>query len=518
MIRSKSKSNVIKLVLILLLAITIYLACDLRFPLQPKYDTPEAQAFLASTDPQDLNDLYEEIRLDYLVSRQYNATITARSIRAPEYLAYGTLTFDLSRKTYIQRLREFTLEYFQHAPERIRDSLGRSIDFHPGQYSVSRRGRNREGLPHKIWSTTPKGFEGVQDMFRLWSTLLPLPLSRKLLDHLGGTDPVYLRPAVEGAHWEVTVPDDDGVDRLMSQWTGESTRRGIKGEGQWENLWGSLPLGVLRADVFRYMSMLIEGGIYADSDTAPMVHPYLWGVEATSALHPDLEAILPYITKSPLDPGTHAQSPRGYLPPYGSRSRSHPSNPFTILHPEISLVVAIEWDSHIVRKPNNPLQWRWYRFTRSLNNCCYARNLQFAQHLLMAKPFHPVFLDVLQMISSMADKNKDDLEAIGALDLTGPGPFTDAVLRYLLVQYGVTPTDLRNLRGPTRIGDVLILGEESLLVGDRPWAKFIKHVQRFLTSFKIENERDPWFWGIGYWSWKSGGRVYARHGLVGSWK
>jgi alpha 1,6-mannosyltransferase len=44
---------------------------------------------------------------------------------------------------------------------------------------------------------------------------------------------------------------------------------------------------------------------------------------------------------------------------------------------------------------------------------------------------------------------------LGALDLTGPGPFTDAVLRYLVVRYGVTPDQLRNIKGPVRVGDVL---------------------------------------------------------------
>jgi alpha 1,6-mannosyltransferase len=41
------------------------------------------------------------------------------------------------------------------------------------------------------------------------------------------------------------------------------------------------------------------------------------------------------------------------------------------------------------------------------------------------------------------------------VDLSGSGPFTDAVLRYLLVRYGVTPSKLRGLNGPVRIGDVL---------------------------------------------------------------
>lgn len=39
------------------------------------------------------------------------------------------------------------------------------------------------------------------------------------------------------------------------------------------------------------MSMLFEGGVYADSDTSPIAHPYLWGLDARSVLHPDLEVV-----------------------------------------------------------------------------------------------------------------------------------------------------------------------------------------------------------------------------------
>lgn len=37
--------------------------------------------------------------------------------------------------------------------------------------------------------------------------------------------------------------------------------------------------------------MLFEGGVYADSDTSPVAHPYMWGIEARSVLHPDLEVV-----------------------------------------------------------------------------------------------------------------------------------------------------------------------------------------------------------------------------------
>lgn len=43
------------------------------------------------------------------------------------------------------------------------------------------------------------------------------------------------------------------------------------------------------------------------------------------------------------------------------------------------------------------------------------------------------------------------------MNWTGPGVWTDAVLRYLRVRYGVQWTDLRGLRKPLRVGEVLIL-------------------------------------------------------------
>lgn len=52
-------------------------------------------------------------------------------------------------------------------------------------------------------------------------------------------------------------------------------------------------------------------------------------------------------------------------------------------------------------------------------------------------------------------RDKAEQRADDQIDLSGAGPFTDAVLRYLLVRYGVTPRKLREVRGPTRFGDVL---------------------------------------------------------------
>ena len=94
----------------------------------------------------------------------------------------------------------------------------------------------------------------------------------------------------------------------------------------------------------------------------------------------------------------------------------------------------------------------------------------------MAKPDHPVMLDVLGRalrkakelrLSGTAPTNKEDAKGIVScswfrhdgssrkLDWTGPGVFTDAVLRYLLVRHGVRPEQLSHLSGAVRIGDVV---------------------------------------------------------------
>jgi alpha 1,6-mannosyltransferase len=46
---------------------------------------------------------------------------------------------------------------------------------------------------------------------------------------------------------------------------------------------------------------------------------------------------------------------------------------------------------------------------------------------------------------------------VGIMEWTGPGVWTDSVLRYLRIKYGVRWTDLRRLAKPLRVGEVVIL-------------------------------------------------------------
>jgi hypothetical protein len=124
--------------------------------------------------------------------------------------------------------------HFSTSP--VRDQLLASIE------TVERRAPPRaDGLPKNVYSTSPDG--SATEAFELWSKLLPIPLAPNLVRLLHddpGADP-----------WNVVVASDDDVDRLMSEWTGETVTRGVVSPNPWGRLWGLLSFGVLRADIFR---------------------------------------------------------------------------------------------------------------------------------------------------------------------------------------------------------------------------------------------------------------------------
>ncbi|OCF38012.1 alpha-1,6-mannosyltransferase [Kwoniella heveanensis BCC8398] len=520
-------------------------------------DNPESQERLAAASLAELVDIYEQVRSGILDHQHYNSSAVASRLRAPVTLPDGSPNFDPRLANYVDRLRRFVDEYFRNTPNHIiagaRGALKDVIRRAPPQ-------SRPDAFPAKVWSTHPSGNDGVEAGFDLWRSLLPLPLSRKLVKELSPRQDLgWLKPAREGQPWEVIVTDDDGLDRWVSEWTSERISRGIQGEGKWSKLWGGLDRGVLRADLFRYVSMFVAGGIYSDSDTMPISHPYLWGLNAPSILHKDIETLITLINKAltgeqdpsikdrlnprstmPNDTTASIITPNDtttphedtidrytddrytdqtYTPPYSRPSRRAPIVPLgevpaTILNPEISIIVAIEWDSMIGRTLGMWRSWTWFRLTRSWPDCCFPRGLEMVQNLLVSKPFHPIMLDTLATISELVDSGV--AKQLSPLDLTGPGPFTDAVFRYLLVQYGVTPDDLRSLRGPVRVGDVLILQEEAWHAPEKAIRRLLSHVQSIGSSVMGgRSGRDPWLFGQGWEDWQSGGKKVAYHGLTG---
>lgn len=115
----------------------------------------------------------------------------------------------------------------------------------------------------------------------------------------------------------------------------------------------------------------------------------------------------------------------------------------------------------------------------------------------MARPFHPVLLDALGTLllqeshtaTPTSDYVLDVMDRSGKTygcamhvsaltsSFTGPGLFTDAVLRYLAARYAIYPSALTKLTKPVRVGDVLLYPVHTFRAGEwtKPWLRLMKH-------------------------------------------
>ncbi|ODN94317.1 glycosyltransferase [Cryptococcus wingfieldii CBS 7118] len=278
--------------------------------------------------------------------------------------------------------------------------------------------------------------------------------------------------------WEIKYFDD----KALKDWV-----NGMFGNTKASKIWETLPRQVLKTDVFRYMAMLVEGGIYTDSDSmsillmstsqiltsllaAPIIHADQWGHpynHKTSPLLTHLARILS-ISTSPHLPSSHPLS--SFSPEHASDNVDEelganlPSGKSAIYDGPLvddgaelgppSLVVSVESDA---------VEFGW----KNWREVGLSRAVQITQWTFMARPGHPVFLDALgrtlrkseEMAAKVAEAKKTGEEFIPetALEWTGPGVFSDCVYRYLISRYGFKPDDLIHTKDPIRVGDVLIL-------------------------------------------------------------
>lgn len=108
------------------------------------------------------------------------------------------------------------------------------------------------------------------------------------------------------------------------------------------------------------------------------------------------------------------------------------------------MIIALENDS-----PSEGNDWR---------SDSFVRGIQLAQWTILSKPFHPILLDVLgQSLSTSKSVRGGDMAPPDILEWTGPGVFTDAVMRYLLIRWGVRPEELSGLEKAKRFGDIVIM-------------------------------------------------------------
>ncbi|ORY32116.1 hypothetical protein BCR39DRAFT_59383 [Naematelia encephala] len=387
-----------------------------------------------------LAEVYEDERLSLLSNIGFNQDSEEAAVRTRP----GGLDPDFN--AYITRLETFVDEWFGGSKHYsyLNKMLDRLVHAQPPPMREQEFQKN-------IISFDKDGRAGVPDEFAYWDKRMA------------------------GQGWNVEVGDDESMEQWFNSATQEQAgREGIDGEvepefgfgdgvgaAKWRTLWDSLQRPVLKADLLRYLLMLVEGGLYTDSDTAPLSDINLWGTNAHHLTPPTLRVLqraMRHLSKMPI-PGSELESETDF----DEDSATNPVDEVSlgIKNPRVALVVSVEYD--VGHERQDP------RFG-------YTRDLQIVQWTFLAKPFHPVFLDVLETATHditqrhQSGKGEDSWQAI--LDGTGPGPFTDAVLRYLLIQYGVAPSQLRGMEDGALIGDVLLLPLHafgSYLGGEEDW-------------------------------------------------
>ncbi|WVQ99395.1 hypothetical protein IAU59_006528 [Kwoniella sp. CBS 9459] len=291
----------------------------------------------------------------------------------------------------------------------------------------------------------------------------------------------------EFARWEEIMPDWEIKyfdDQMLKAWV-----KGMFGGSKAEKIWTDLPRQVLKTDVFRYMAMLVEGGIYTDShSSAPIIHADQWGMPyhaETAPLLTHLSRLLSLST-SPHLPSSHPLS--SFAPEHASNSLEEdvqiPSGRSRVFDgPLVDDGAELGLPALVVSVESDAIDFGWHNW-RDLG---LSRAVQITQWTFMARPGHPVFLDVLgktlkksEEVAQRARKAKEKGEEFvpdAALEWTGPGVFSDCVYRYLLARYGFQPEALIHKKEPIRVGDVLILpagsySSVSPFIDDeqRPWA------------------------------------------------
>ncbi|WWC65436.1 uncharacterized protein I303_108054 [Kwoniella dejecticola CBS 10117] len=337
----------------------------------------------------------------------------------------------LEKRDYFYQMREFANEVF---PKGIAEGLvGGLIGYigHPDQpdfdaaYAYAEQPGGAGG-GRQSWDSTKHIWQTDKDTKKKGSQEVGSWKDGKAFD--------------EGWEWDLLTDSD--ADKYVN--------RRLAGS-RFKEIWDNLPSGILRSDTLRYLLVLLEGGIYTDTDTTLLKSPSEWGNN-------------PKLFKGG----------QGWLTEDQLERISNGENIDDIIG-RPSVIVGLEAD---VGDREDWFDW-------------WPRPLQIVQWTITSAPNHPIALNALlriyhstvkaiewshsvaHSVNVLKDQGRyEDAKKlaevgvlnepknggpVGVMAWTGPGVWTDAVLSYLRVKYGLVWTDLKNLRVPMRIGDVVVL-------------------------------------------------------------
>ncbi|WWD20536.1 hypothetical protein CI109_105012 [Kwoniella shandongensis] len=353
----------------------------------------------------------------------------------------------LTMVEYKEQLEEFVRNAF---PEKVADQLKEGLN----RYLNGDEGRGNRRWDEKkiIWQTDKDKSRQDNEEVKSWR-------DGKARD--------------EGWKWDLMT------DAEADKWA----KKKLAGSKMFE-VWENLPSGILRSDTLRYLLLLLEGGIYTDTDTDLLKPPSQWGQGAR--LFRNGAGWVTDEQRERLDKGEDVDKVLG----------------------KPSVVVGVEAD---VGDREDWFDW-------------WPRPMQIVQWTMASAPDHPIALQAClrilhstataidwahenkRIINILKDQGRyedaKDLASVGILNepknggpvgvmaWTGPGVWTDAVLGYLRVKYGLLWTDLRGIQEPLRIGDVVILPVTGFSPGvgnfgsQLPWHDEAMVEHRFAGSWK----------------------------------
>ncbi|WWC92083.1 uncharacterized protein L201_007037 [Kwoniella dendrophila CBS 6074] len=335
----------------------------------------------------------------------------------------------LDLNNYIDQLKEFSSIVF---PKTISENLLNGIKTYLGNSSPWLTNKDQSlGLGEKEnWDSNKKIWQ--TDKYTLSQNKLQ---SKEIKSWKDGN--------AQNEGWDWDLLTDIDADKYVNKKLSGS---------RFKVIWDNLPSGILRSDTLRYLLILLEGGIYSDTDTTLLKSPSEWG-KNPKLFHDGI----------------------GWLSDSQSERIKKNNEDVDDVLGKPSIIVGLEAD---VGDREDWFDW-------------WPRPIQIVQWTITAAPFHPIALNALlrihhatakavewshsvnHSIKVLKDQGRyEDAKALSKVDVlnepknggpvgvmawTGPGIWTDAVLSYLRVKYGLVWTDLKDLREPLRVGDVVVL-------------------------------------------------------------
>lgn len=207
--------------------------------------------------------------------------------------------------------------------------------------------------------------------------------------------------------------------------------------------YNEIPHMIEKADIFRLAILKWFGGVYADTDTIPLRHPFRWIQDHDIEPWKEQISTMRHQVYEPSLPSFHGppSSSSAYQSILALRGASSPA---------VGVIVGIECDV----LPTSDTYWR----------AGYTYPLQLTNWAIAMAPQHPLATRYMDTVDEAIQLNVSRLAQVDPLELTGPPRLTKVAMEHCDAEVPGFPwNELSGIddpvggRGKVAAGDVLVL-------------------------------------------------------------